>query len=449
MQVIIVFALIFWFGYLVSLLVNPDDNPLEKCGLSYLLGSGLFTFILFIFSLLGIKIDTSSIFILLIGLIILLSIILGDKKRSLLHDLKNLKKSYLHLSPMEKLVGVFISGFILVSLVSTLYWPVNEWDALALYDFRAKVITSTGYFAQVAGNYPYFAHYPLLTSLLHAIVYISKGNNPQFVYSLQFLSFVMIFGATLRKFASRRASLLATLLVVSNPILLRHSTISYTNLPYSIYLVLGMIYLYLSMKKQNIRYLVLSGLLVGLSTWTRDVEPFWLTGIAVIVIYAFWKRKFLYPFFYAIPFFAIQLPWRYLMVKLFGKSRGITDQLSGAAVELVQRADIGRIKEILVFIYQSVIVSWGYLFPFFIVLILLGLIRKTKLSIDMFLLIIGINFGILIAGTYLFSINYVGWNHIPDSALRMAMFFIPLIIFYIGYSDIFARAADILFFHKR
>ena len=79
----------------------------------------------------------------------------------------------------------------------------------------------------------------------------------------------------------------------------------------------------------------------------------------------------------------------------------------------------------------------------------MSFVQKSKAGRSTLLLIIAANFVILIVGTYLFSLNYPGWDHIPDSARRMAMFFSPLFIFYIGSTDIFARIANMMFFRKR
>jgi len=48
------------------------------------------------------------------------------------------------------------------------------------------------------------------------------------------------------------------------------------------------------------------------------------------------------------------------------------------------------------------------------------------------LYIIIINLLGLIAVTYIFSLEVSGWKDIPDSALRLAMFFPPLMIYYVG-----------------
>ena len=40
--------------------------------------------------------------------------------------------------------------------------------------------------------------------------------------------------------------------------------------------------------------------------------------------------------------------------------------------------------------------------------------------------------GLLFVGTQIFSSAHDYWDDIPDSARRMAMFFVPLMIFYVS-----------------
>jgi hypothetical protein len=96
--------------------------------------------------------------------------------------------------------------------------------------------------------------------------------------------------------------------------------------------------------------------------------------------------------------------------------------------------NLSRINEIAVFIYKNVIVSWYPLLFLFLFCIFINFKNFFRRSSTFFLVIILLNLAFLFYATYIFSFNFSLWSDIPDSAKRMAMFFMPLMIYYIGLS---------------
>jgi uncharacterized membrane protein len=94
--------------------------------------------------------------------------------------------------------------------------------------------------------------------------------------------------------------------------------------------------------------------------------------------------------------------------------------------------DFKRIIDIIVYTYQSVILPWGYVAALFVVAIIIDVSSGYKKKNLIFLSIVAVNFLVLYAGTYLFSLMFKEWREIPDSASRMSMFFPPLMIYYIA-----------------
>ena len=426
--------LISLFGFFVTLRLRKNAGPLERVGLSYLLGIGLYTFIVFLYSIVGIKIDLFSV---VVSLALLIFITKKEFKNRI--RIKSLFRTFSKTSRTEKWMVGLISLLLMVSFISTLYWPVNEWDALALYDFRAKIIFQTGYFKQVVENYSYFAHYPLLTSLSHTLVYLFGRSNPQFVYSLFYMSFIFVFYGTLRKYNTRKGSLIITLMLASIPTIFVHSTVSYTNLPYTVYFVTGCIYLYIFLLEGKTQTAFLSGLLIGLSTWTRDVEPFWMSAVVILIIYALIKKKVKPLILFLIALFTIQQPWKMYLSSLYGKGRLVTSQVSQAAATMLNNIDIKRYFQIAKFLYEFAISSWGLLLILFILIFTIQVKKDKKHKSILLFSIILLNLFILYAGTYVFSLKYPGWEKIPDSARRMTMFFPPLFLFYIGTTNVFDK----------
>lgn len=223
---------------------------------------------------------------------------------------------------------------------------------------------------------------------------------------------------------------MAGFLLVATSVLFGHSTFAYTNLPYTVYFVMGTIYIYLWMVEPKKGYLILSALMIGLSTWTRSSEPFWLANLVILVLYSLAKRKILAPIFYSLVFFSIQQPWRiYLENKITYSS--IPAQIQTSLSVFTFGIDLGRITNVAAFIYDSIVVSWQPLLFLFLLVVFLELKNHFRNQSLLFLGLILANFLLLVSGVYIFAFSHPDWQDIPGSATRMSMFFIPLFIFYI------------------
>lgn len=429
MLVLLSFILIISFGYLFLSLIIKDLPLLERFGLSYLLGVGLITQLMFITSWMGIKITLISVLTMLSILIVFLLLINKLMKREIGIKFPYIRKLFSSLKWYEKIIVLIIVSVIFLSLVITLYYPVNVWDALALYDFVAKVIAKAGFFVQIASQYYYFAQYPLLVSLTHVIVYLSGGSNPQFTYSLYFLSFAIIFYSLVRRISTRFVALLATLLIVINPTLFDHSTIAYTNLPYTIFYVTGIIYLYMAVIHDKYDYLLISAILIGLSTWARALEPLWIVEVMAVIIYSAYKKS-LYPLLiFILPFLALRQPWNVVELKLYGDFYSTTAQFASIGTIFTAGIDFRRVLDVTVYIYKNMILPWGPIFVFFLIAVFFDIKnRVNKRNLIMFILVFA-NFAAMSVGTYFFSIKYQDWRDVAGSAIRLSMFFIPLMIY--------------------
>ena len=432
MQVLLIFILIVVFGYLFSSLIIRDLPLAERAGLSFLLGIGLVTLLLFFSSWAGIKITAVGILTMVSGLIAFLFFVLGLLKRKTEIGLAKVPRIFKKFNRTEKIICLVMGIIFSSSLLIALYYPVYAWDALALYDFTAKIIAQTGYFVQIANQYFYFAQYPLLVSLGHTIVYLFGGSNPQFIYTFYFMSFALIIYSVVRKESPRLVGLLAALLLVINPRLFGHSTIAYTNLPYTVFYVVGIIYLYQAIVRDRHDYLLMSSLLIGLSTWARAVEPLWITEILIVLIYSIYKRSFYPLLIFLLPILMIRQPWNIFQARLYGGVYSTSGQFSLIGKILEQGIDFRRILDVSVYIYKNVITSWGPIFALFLIAIFFDLKSKLNKKNVKLLLIIFANFLTILIGTYFFSVRFNEWKDIPDSAVRITMFFPPLMIYYIS-----------------
>lgn len=431
--ILFILLISFGIGLPLTFLIVPKHHTLGRIGLSYLLGIGLFTLLMYGTNVLGLKLTfLNNIFIFLVVSIPLIFI----ERKSLVNYRKDLKKSAKNFHPdlLEKVILVVIAFLIISSFIATFYWPVYIWDALTMYDFRAHVFAQTGFIVQslqdIGGGY--YLGYPLLTSLSHTVVYLSGGNNPQFIYSLFYLSLGLVFYGQLREFIPRKFSLLFTSMLLSVPQIFNQSVVSYTNLPFMTFFGLGSIYLYIWYKRGMPGYLMLSSILVGLSTWTRATEPFWLGILAVVVLSSVIRKKYLNILFYSIIFFPIQQAWKYILGHIAVWQSSTISEVAGYTTVLPNVLNIERWGQVIDFLYQNIIRNWGAVFIVFIVTFFYSIATKTIKETYMMYTISFIMLIMLVIGNFIFSYTFLAWNAIPDSASRMAMVVYPLFVYSIS-----------------
>ncbi len=444
LKLLLFLFLLFFLGFLITFLFKIKFHLIERISLSYLLGIGILTFLIFIMNyFLGLGFSSKNTFVVLLLLIFVLLVL---ERNNFILFFRNIRRSNISIyffKDKYSLVFAF-SIFILLffSLVRNIYWPVSDWDALALYDFRAKVFLSEPSLLKAGLNNSYFVHYPLLTSLAHLFVYQTGLSNPKFIYSLFYLSFIFIFYFSLQRNVGSNKAVFFSLILALVPEIFGHSTMAYTNLPYTVYLCSGVFYLYEWIKNKQRSLLVLSGLLVGLSSWVRISEPFWMVPVLIVIFFSIKRKDFFSTFIYFFSVYVFYKAWLSFMAKV----NFLNYVEGGASLSLIERylpilktISLERIILVAQYLYKNVFSSWGLLFPIFVLtsLFLFLNLRRRKKEIEVFYFwsIIFLFFIFLFFGTLLFSYTFPNWQHIPDSARRMSMFFIPLIIYYFSFAN--------------
>jgi hypothetical protein len=323
-------------------------------------------------------------------------------------------------------IGMGILMFLGVSaLIQSVYWPIRFWDSLVLYDFRARLFAQTG-FMQAAISQGYFFGYPLLTSLAHTWVYVLGGSNPSFIYSIFYIAFLISFFVNVEKMKLPRQAVIAlTLLVAVSPRFFEHTQWAYANLPYSIYIISGSIYLYWGLKNRDFGQYTLSAVLIGLSTWARGAEPFWLSCVITAIVFCLFIKKWLWPLVYVGLFASIIIPWRYFQSIYDGGTINVVGQVVSTTSSVVQNLQFSVLKPTFDFFVANVFIL--YLIYF----ITLGVVIITKIFIKsrewLITLLIVFDIGMAFAGTLIF-VKYIAYaQDIPDSLARMVMF-IPVMI---------------------
>jgi len=337
------------------------------------------------------------------------------------------KKRKIIIFPKINIILILVvGGIFLWSLSQTIIWPPSEWDALALYDYRAVRFFETKSLAQsVLTNYlplvTYNYGYPFFTSLLHAFVYLLGGSNPQFIYSLIYLAFIICFYYCLARRTSKIISMLVTLVLATTPSFIYQSTVSYTNLFYSFYLGMGTIYLWEWIADRKNSYFAISAIFLGLSTFIRSQEPFWIMNLFFVFIYCLKVKEYKKIIVYGVIFFLIRQPWIIYRDSVYASVPNLFQDPYRFSIQ------IGKIFEVIPYVISNLASDWKIIFLLLIFILILG----TKQLIKFWYItgLIFLDFLIVFLGTYYLSINFDWWNRIGGSAVRMSMFFTPLILY--------------------
>ena len=432
-SVFFILLIILGIGLPLLLLICPRQNLATTIGVSYPLGLGIFTFLMFLSNLAGIRFSLLNELILLITISVPLVLIkkrkIGEFFAESVHTFKNL-----HLSPVEKVILGVLAFVIISSFINTFYWPVHIWDSITLYDIRAHIFASTGFMKDTFFD-SYYLSYPLLTSLAHTLTYLAGGKYPQFLHSLFYLSLGVSFYGLVREFTSRKVGLLVTsILLITGPIFY-HSLLSLTNLPFSVYLFTGATYVYLWDSRQTLRdkkntgYLILSALLISLSTWTRSNEPFWVAILLVVFLVSLYRKRFFDIITYSLFFFPIHEIWKVFQSSLNGTGGSTAGEITGYTKAIPSLFNIGNWGQVFIYLYKNVVIPWNGIFEVFILAtISLFLLKKQKKLFLIFFITFSL-LGVLIAGTIQFSIATEYWYRIGDAAQRLSMLFYPLFLY--------------------
>ncbi|MFZ3301253.1 MAG: hypothetical protein WA152_00895 [Microgenomates group bacterium] len=193
----------------------------------------------------------------------------------------NDKKNFL--SVFLGLLSVFI---VLLSFSLNINKKSIHWDAVALYDARAKFLEGGVKFSEMPNlsqydnlNKYYYLLYPPYTSIAHFFWNTSVLSNNFPVgtyYSIILVLLLLVIYSSLIPHSGKTILSILVFLTVSNSSIFNIVIKEYTNLPFNLYLLAGIFTLFSFLKTENYWKLFFGVLLVSSSVWVRLLEPIWL-----------------------------------------------------------------------------------------------------------------------------------------------------------------------------
>ncbi len=322
------FALVYLYllGYAFLIFIQFKDNFPVNFALAGLTGMGLTTILMFVLEVIGFAISPLN--MILVGMLVIVLFLYRDLRRKNFSHWQNYVKIRLdwrNWNSMELSIMLVVAFLWLASFVKNMYWPVQAYDSVAGYDLMAKVISveqtlnvSLHRFklAGARGIYP-----PQIEGIF-AFFYLMGSPSAKIVNSLFFLSLILLFYNICKKWTTGTAAAFFTLLLVMTPEMWAHGSLSLTNLPAATFGAGGVLFLYLWWKEQQSVHLVLSGLCLGLNTWTRsDGVAFNLAAAIVLFFIVMHKRHFLPWLYHSLLSFLPFVLWQiYLKIAIHAES---------------------------------------------------------------------------------------------------------------------------------
>ncbi|MFC1559931.1 ArnT family glycosyltransferase [Candidatus Margulisiibacteriota bacterium] len=435
-------------GYIIIALSSKDNYlmPLEKLAVSYAIGTGVLTFIMFLMGAFQFPVNLSSILLVCLVLFAYPLVIVAKYFKLPSFNVSKFLEKLKNIKWYEWALLGLISLRVFYSYFAALIKPVQEVDAFANWSLRAKVFfmesglsldKARGYFV---GNGHTF--YPLNIPLFETWVFQMIGSWNDILVKIIFPLFltvlIIVFYYGMRRYTSRPVSLLSTYLLTTMPFLIYHSTTAYADFPLSVFYFASFIYLFGYLNSKNKGALYISAIFAGLCAWTKN-EGFILvlsTNLIVLAAVLFVEKensinnriKLILAYLSFILLF--KLPWSIFNIYYdVPKHHFQNVELSNIFINL------SRIPVIIERFYSRFLFygNWNIACFAFFVLLMIILIKKafTKKNTILISVILLNLFGL--ASVYYLTESY---RFLLDGTtlIRNSLIFMPLIIYFIGYN---------------
>lgn len=318
-----------------------------------------------------------------------------------------------------------------------IYFPPFDRDSLAGFETIGYVAAQEQTFKELSlfdGSYNPSVHapgsyitYAPLVQLSYAYVYSLGAETSKLIPGLMYLSFLFAFYGASQRATTKTGAAIATFFVLITPEMIAFSSLSMTNVIHAIYASLGIIYLVLWFKDRDIKYLYLSGVLLGANIWCRTEGIVFIVAALFVLLFDALRKKQYYDLFKCgLIMFIPALFW-----SIFMKINGLYAESIVITKPFWDPDKFNTIKQYMIMLYTNT-VYYGWSFYLFALMVVANcwFIYKKR---DNLVLLILITAASLCYITILYQIDYK-WDIIENvlsySAKRFLFCFIPLVWFY-------------------
>ena len=196
---------------------------------------------------------------------------------------------------IEFVAFFFIVAISIYILVKWAIFPERSWDAIGMWDARAKYLFYNGNLAYLTTGGPHL-DYPILVSLNLEFFYsimMSYNYLGEIIFPFYYYMLILLVFVNLRKFKLRRSyAFLLTALLSLNVTLVIYANTGYADIPLTFYYLIGTLFLFnFFQTKENIN-LIYAGNFNGFASFVKD-EGLGLFVINIIMLLIFISYNFL------------------------------------------------------------------------------------------------------------------------------------------------------------
>ena len=375
-------------GLALVRLILGRPGPLESASLAFPVGSGAFTWLLFLLSWAKVPLSPGTILLayaLALGLLFAL-VRLTRSARLPAGDTPQSSEADGHARVYR--AGLLASAVIFLAIMGPLaiLKAHSYWDAAAGWIVGGYGIALEGDIRAGQTWGAWGLSYPLNIPLQATLFRLFDGDRlpgSMLVFPIYGLSLAVgAYRFWRRQAVGELQSLVGMLLMLTNPLVLLHSSVGYANLPTTAYLVLGACWMIEGLAKARHSNVILGSLLLGLAGWTRaEAVSYGLVLLPALLLLARGVRK------RWISVGGVLLPFAILVGIwfVFGGTAVRESKLGGAVGSVVPAMQSGEFRLFELYLIPRLLAvralepkTWGYLFPIAGVLCLAGLSRLFR-----------------------------------------------------------------------
>lgn len=263
-------------------------SPLERIGLAFPLGSGVYTLILFLLSWAQVPLGRITVTLAYLALLV-------PSTHLSLRKLRSNGKQWPgdpEFPGSRSTVGlVALAGLFVLAGMATLLSVARahgNWDTAAMWVVKGYGIAKEGTIFAAATWGAHGLSYPLHIHLLVATIRLLSSDAlpatkllfPAFSISLLLGSI----GFLVRSGVKRELAVLGGLFIFSVPSVFSQSTLGFANLSMGAYVTLGLLWGIVAFQRERLPEAVLGGILLGLASWTIVEGFLYVMSTAVMVV---------------------------------------------------------------------------------------------------------------------------------------------------------------------
>lgn len=434
---------LFSVGVFLAASILQGVEWLELFSLGFPLGAGLLSWLLFILSWAGLRLNVWTLLLALSTVLLSLSILLIRRKSTITVRMPDLDSGIwriLRRNPLKATVWLSVLALFGLSALISVGRSYSMWDSAAIWSVKGYGIALGG---DIFSGRVWGAHaltYPLNIPLLISFFRLASGDivpGSKLIFPVFYAALMIgIYGFWRRFKLPDLTATLGILFLCLVPLVFFHATIGYTNLILATYLLFGFFYSLRGMLYNQWRLQLMGGIFLGLAAWTRLEGIMYCLALllAILISQLITKRFQIRLISWLSPLVVIAGMWL-LFLRLYGSESHAGSALQDWSSEGWKYINLPAISNILGYLREQVLNPelWGVYFVVIAVLLVSGLRGfhpsdkpEATAALIAALGLAASTITLFYVATYSFGVDYVaGWleRGFPRASLPATLMF--------------------------